>query len=326
MSKSMFTVATGSLLLAAVAIAAVDRAPQTRTESVRTRSAPVAVSSFSALSDLQGLESSERRLPRNDDHRTAGRMAASRGTSPPPPSVCKTPGANPVSGNLGFSIDQIIAACTSAPGITTENAWARTFSVAELGTAYTFSCIAFGVVNTGAPLEASISVYLDPTGGAPQLAELQLLRTYPFTMASGPSQLIAVQGEPLCVTLEGNQTLVVVMDTPASSTGFASGRGGTAAISPTYIRSESCGVADFLDLASIGFPNNHWFVELSGDFGCEDGIVGDLNNDGVVDGADLAILLSAWGTADPIADLNGDGVVDGADLSIMLGNWTPSAP
>ena len=47
-----------------------------------------------------------------------------------------------------------------------------------------------------------------------------------------------------------------------------------------------------------------------------------VDGNGVVNGADLAILASAWGTADPIADLNGDGEVNGADLSILLGNWT----
>lgn len=45
----------------------------------------------------------------------------------------------------------------------------------------------------------------------------------------------------------------------------------------------------------------------------------DLNCDGVVDGADLGILLGAWGTPD--GDLNGDGETDGADLGILLGAW-----
>jgi hypothetical protein len=50
---------------------------------------------------------------------------------------------------------------------------------------------------------------------------------------------------------------------------------------------------------------------------------GDLNADGSVNGADLGILLGAWGAADPgePADLNADGVVDGIDLGILLGNW-----
>lgn len=40
----------------------------------------------------------------------------------------------------------------------------------------------------------------------------------------------------------------------------------------------------------------------------------------IVDGADLAALLNAWGTSG-IADLNCDTFVDGADLSIMLNSW-----
>jgi len=46
----------------------------------------------------------------------------------------------------------------------------------------------------------------------------------------------------------------------------------------------------------------------------------DLNGDGVVDGADLGILISAWGSSGT-ADLNGDGVVDGTDLGILLAQW-----
>jgi hypothetical protein len=47
----------------------------------------------------------------------------------------------------------------------------------------------------------------------------------------------------------------------------------------------------------------------------------DLNGDGMVDGADLGLLLGAWGGTGP-ADLNQDGVVDGADLGLLLGAWT----
>ncbi|MFO0873931.1 MAG: hypothetical protein U0575_08175 [Phycisphaerales bacterium] len=49
--------------------------------------------------------------------------------------------------------------------------------------------------------------------------------------------------------------------------------------------------------------------------------VGDLNGDGVVDGADLGILLAAWDGVE--GDLNGDGSTDGADLGILLAAWGP---
>ena len=55
-------------------------------------------------------------------------------------------------------------------------------------------------------------------------------------------------------------------------------------------------------------------------------ILGDLNNDGAVNGADLGAFLGSWGPcavcASCPADFNGDCVVDAADLAIMLGAWT----
>jgi hypothetical protein len=47
----------------------------------------------------------------------------------------------------------------------------------------------------------------------------------------------------------------------------------------------------------------------------------DLNRDGVVDGADLGLLLAVWNSSDAAADLNDDGVVDGADLGLLLSAW-----
>jgi 1,4-alpha-glucan branching enzyme len=47
----------------------------------------------------------------------------------------------------------------------------------------------------------------------------------------------------------------------------------------------------------------------------------DLNGDGWVNGADLGMLLAAWGTADPRADLDDNGSVNGADLGMLLGAW-----
>ena len=48
----------------------------------------------------------------------------------------------------------------------------------------------------------------------------------------------------------------------------------------------------------------------------------DSNGDGVVNGDDLGLLLSAWGTANAAADINDDGTVNGDDLGILLGAWS----
>lgn len=49
----------------------------------------------------------------------------------------------------------------------------------------------------------------------------------------------------------------------------------------------------------------------------------DLDHDGVVSGADLALLLSAWGASGVAADIDGDGSVNGGDLSLLLADWSP---
>ena len=62
---------------------------------------------------------------------------------------------------------------------------------------------------------------------------------------------------------------------------------------------------------------------------CEDGTdcqcLGDVNNDGQVNGADISVLLGFWGlNGKPVAaDINRDGVVNGADLAQLLGSWGP---
>jgi len=51
---------------------------------------------------------------------------------------------------------------------------------------------------------------------------------------------------------------------------------------------------------------------------------GDVIENGVVDGADLAAVLTTWGTNGgiyPRADTNADGIVDGNDLAVVLGGW-----
>ena len=50
---------------------------------------------------------------------------------------------------------------------------------------------------------------------------------------------------------------------------------------------------------------------------------GDLNSDRIVDGVDLATVLTAWDTANEAVDLNGDGIVDAADLGLLFVDWGP---
>jgi hypothetical protein len=51
----------------------------------------------------------------------------------------------------------------------------------------------------------------------------------------------------------------------------------------------------------------------------------DLNNDGVTDAPDLAILLGAWGSSG-LSDFDASGTTDAADLAVLLGEWGPCEP
>lgn len=52
-------------------------------------------------------------------------------------------------------------------------------------------------------------------------------------------------------------------------------------------------------------------------------VPGDLDGDGLVNGADLGTLLGQWGSCVGCSgDFNADGVVDGNDLGTLLGGWT----
>jgi formylglycine-generating enzyme required for sulfatase activity len=61
---------------------------------------------------------------------------------------------------------------------------------------------------------------------------------------------------------------------------------------------------------------------LHGRANAQAGCTNDISGDGVVNGADLAALLSSWGScAGCVSDVSGDGVVNGVDLSFVLTAW-----
>ena len=94
---------------------------------------------------------------------------------------------------------------------------------------------------------------------------------------------------------------------------------------------EAPGQAPITRITGIGVDGAGEIIVVSGDGnvyriepaagGDACGCPGDFDENGVVDGADIGLLLATWGTADAAGDLDGSGLVDGADLGLLLGSW-----
>jgi len=217
-------------------------------------------------------------------------------------------------------------ACTSLT-TTGHNAYARAFTAPAEG--LSCGCVEFGIQgNTGGAWPATVRLLTGAsvTGPIDELVELSSA-TIEIPPNSGPAFYTAVFPNGVIVPAD---TLLVVELSFASRLPADGGDGGSifpgcnsaGQSAPTYLRSLSCGNPDFVDLASIGFPNSHLALTVQG-VGASRPCPGDTNGDGTIDGADLAAVLGAWSTTNQAADLNGDGVVNGADLAMLLGNWGP---
>lgn len=82
-------------------------------------------------------------------------------------------------------------------------------------------------------------------------------------------------------------------------------------VEPVFLGGELATGPSFAD------PGETFTIEAAISF-----ILGDINEDGTVNGADAGILLGQFGqSGDLSADLNNDNVVNGADAGILLGNF-----
>lgn len=86
-------------------------------------------------------------------------------------------------------------------------------------------------------------------------------------------------------------------------------------------RLEDCnnnGVADLIELSdSANDTNGDSILDVCGV------ISPDLWIDGLVNSADLSVLLALWATTDVRADFDGDGLVGAPDLALLLAAWGP---
>ena len=166
--------------------------------------------------------------------------------------------------NTGLiDITQGGVSCADA-GITTNNYFAKSYTFTET---FYVNCIEFGAGNTGTvsvPIE--IVIYNDTNGGAPTAPGVDLVEVtgsrVGADLAAGPDGLLQVGYSSPIELAPGDY--VVEMFINASTDGFCSIAGNTGPDAPTYIRTDDCGIANYVTYESIGFPTYFWAQQLIG--------------------------------------------------------------
>jgi hypothetical protein len=94
---------------------------------------------------------------------------------------------------------------------------------------------------------------------------------------------------------------------------------------PIRVNASDCDQSGVLDACEIA---EGLLADQDGDFVPDicDPAEADLDGDGSIDGADIGLLLGAWGLCPPgpldcLFDLTGDGIIDGADLLVLFEAW-----
>ena len=217
---------------------------------------------------------------------------------------------NPLTQNATDILDTGGIAC-AADGITTENFYARSFNVIS---DYQISCVTFGITNSGTDIPGVVNVYRDTDGGAPTstAVDLELIASAAYNHISTVGEAIDVTfADPICIA--AGETFVVEIAIDPSTDGFASFYGNTSAeTGATYIRSDSCGITDYVTLGSIGFPDQHWYLNVVGGNGCDAS-----NSCDCFSGSDCQIAHDYPGCEDPLCEA----IVCGVDDFCCTDEW-----
>ena len=146
------------------------------------------------------------------------------------------------------------------------------------------------------------------------------------------SELVADAFTDLLVTFNGAGADDAFIDRSGRNLALSAGTGIADAVAPVIVpdcnddgADDRLGIQDgsIPDSNGDGIPDRCQCGALPALPAC---CAGDVNLDGIVDGADLGLLLSLWAapaSTEPArtCDLDADGVISGADLGLMVSRW-----
>jgi hypothetical protein len=208
--------------------------------------------------------------------------------------------------------------------------WLNHFEVVADAPTVRFVSVAWGQVPPGEP--ASILIYADPSDDGDPIDAVLLTEVPTLTADAGDDVFTVVPVPDTDIGVAGESFFVAVamMITPDW---FPAGIDKS---SPYRFRSwilfDSPGTIDVTDLSHISlftasFRGNFMIradAEVPTDVPPDCVLRGDLTGDGVVDAADLLLVLGEQGACAAAcpADANGDGAVDVEDVVEVIGVWT----
>jgi hypothetical protein len=200
---------------------------------------------------------------------------------------------------------------------------ARGFDAPETGLA--IACVHAPIYVNSAPWPVTASIWLGhPTDPPESLALVSSITLEaPVVELQEPLTLSFDFGGEGVPPLAAGQAFFVELSV-ASRDPEARGDGGSiyfgcrsaAQTAPTYAVAPECGFESWFALAN---PTSSALIRVEGSEPTSS-CLADLNDDGVVDATDLALLLGAWGRSGS-SDLNADNIVNAADLAVLLGAW-----
>jgi hypothetical protein len=188
------------------------------------------------------------------------------------------------------------------------------------------TCVDFGVLNNvGGETPVRIGVYEGPVGafgpGSTPIAEAEVLVP---AGAAGTMHRAMLGDVPLTAGTDFIVTLGTV-DRRAAAGGdegrIELGCNSDGQAAPTYIYAPQCGATSLITLDAVGFGNRHLVMTLLLSTGDAPPCPADYNQDGGIDGADVAAFFADWEEGLPGADVNQDGGIDGADAAYFFEVW-----
>jgi hypothetical protein len=228
---------------------------------------PVGGQSILPLNTTTPIENGGSQTLTIGDDLLAFRQFAAQGTSftPPPPVI----DADQV--NITHSASQTItdgnsAACAAEDGSTAANQYLRTFTLADFGITQDFAVdqVTFGMQYLSSTRNVTVNLYT--LNGAFTYANLTKIGTTTTSLAAQSLTLVNV---PISGTIPAGSTLVVEVAAGdfRGEAAFVIGSNALGQTAPSYIAADACVIPEPTDLNSIGFPNMHIVMSVTGSVG-----------------------------------------------------------